>query len=142
MLFGCCYFCYGMLHAKFQNPRIILYNRGRVCGLVGWSCKVIIMSNLSRMRLCWVVVRLGFWQLGCVGMLWICILIKWFLDWAILTQKSRHFYYPEMGLENGICDLLGAPSIGYRALQTTFGKEVFWFKQSFCEKHWTLTSHG
>ena len=57
-----------MVHNKFQISRTILSGRIRV-PVVGWGgwwgvCKVIIVSNPTRLRLgCgWVVVRLGFWQ--------------------------------------------------------------------------------
>ena len=55
-----------MLHNKFQTSRTILSGRIRVPvvggGVVGGGCKVIIVSNPTRLRLgCGsVVVRLGF----------------------------------------------------------------------------------
>ena len=60
IVLGCCLFCLVRLPAKFQTPRIIYSGRSSSGGVV---CKVIIMSNPTRLRLgCgWVVVR--FWQL-------------------------------------------------------------------------------
>ena len=66
ILLYCCLFGLVKSPTKFQTPRIIISGRSRVPGWWG-GCKVIIVSNPTRLRLGygWVVVRLGFWQLTC-----------------------------------------------------------------------------